>query len=88
MPAASTLERLKALIASEHHLDVSAAGPDTPLNELGLDSLATAELMFSIEEKFAINLDDVPADAVPQTVGDVVAVIERHLSEPAPSAKG
>ena len=47
---------------------------------MGLDSLAIAELMFSIEEKFAINLEDVPSDAIPQTVGEVVSFIDSHLA--------
>jgi acyl carrier protein len=81
----STLDRLKALIAAEHHLDVSAATIESSLTDLGLDSLAIAELMFSIEEKFAINLEDVPSDAIPHTVGEVVAVIDSHLAVAEPS---
>ena len=71
-----TFERLMQLISTQHHLDVSAITPATSLSDAGLDSLAVAELLFSIEEDFSVDLGDVPADAVPATVGEIVALID------------
>jgi acyl carrier protein len=74
-----TFERLTKLIAAQYHLDTSTVTLDTGLADAGLDSLAVAELLFSIEEDFAIDLGDVPPDAVPATVGQVVTLIDSKL---------
>ena len=73
---ADTFDRLMELISSQHHLDTAKVTPQTGLAEAGLDSLAVAELLFSIEETFNVNLGDVPAEAVPATVGEIVALID------------
>jgi acyl carrier protein len=70
-----TFARLMQLISTQHHLDVSTVTLTTGLADVGLDSLAVAELLFSIEEDFGVDLGDVPADAVPGTVGEIVALI-------------
>ncbi len=74
-----TLATLLTLIHEQHHLDVSAVTLATHLTDTGLDSLAVAELLFSIEDTFKINLGDVSHDALPDTVGDLVKMIESHL---------
>lgn len=71
-----TLEQLKQLIKDEYHLDTSTVTLDSALADVGLDSLAVAELLFSIEESFKIDLGDVSPDAVPTVVGQVVALID------------
>lgn len=76
--ATDTLTTLLALIQEEHHLDVSQVTFETSLADVGLDSLAVAELLFSIEDKFKINLGEVPPDALPATVAEVVALIDAH----------
>jgi|GEM_PF-2125317 len=76
---ANTFERLLDLIQTQHHLDTSQVGPETRLADVGLDSLAVAELLFSIEDVFHVNLSDVAPDAVPVTVADVVSLIDRKL---------
>jgi acyl carrier protein len=75
-----TLTALLTLIHEEHHLDVSAVTRETGLADVGLDSLAVAELLFSIEDTFKINLGEVAQDALPSTVGEVVAMIDSHQS--------
>ncbi|MBX3585625.1 MAG: acyl carrier protein [Ramlibacter sp.] len=72
------LERLKQLIHEQHQLDTSGITPETGLADIGLDSLAVAELLFSIEETFGVDLGDVAPDAVPATVGELVALISQH----------
>ena len=71
-----TFERLIQLISDQHHLDTSSITLATGLADAGLDSLAVAELLFSIEEEFSVDLGDVPPDAVPATVGEVVTLID------------
>ncbi len=76
-----TLSTLLTLIHEEHHLDVTGVTGETGLADVGLDSLAVAELLFSIEDKFKINLGEVEHDALPATVGEVVSMIESHQSK-------
>ena len=75
-----TFERLIQLISAQYHLDTSSLTLATGLADAGLDSLAVAELLFSIEEDFGVDLGDVPPDAVPATLGEVVALIDGKLS--------
>ncbi|MEY2953647.1 MAG: hypothetical protein RLZZ401_1734 [Pseudomonadota bacterium] len=76
---ADTFDRLMDLISSQHHLDMSLVTAETGLAEVGLDSLAVAELLFSIEETFQVNLGDVAPEAVPATVGEIVTLIDEKL---------
>jgi len=76
-----TLATLLALIHKQHHLDVSAVTRETSLADVGLDSLAVAELLFSIEETFNINLGEVAPDALPVTVGEVIDLIDTHQAQ-------
>jgi acyl carrier protein len=71
-----TLATLLALIHEQHHLDVSGVTVDSGLADVGLDSLAVAELLFSIEETFKVSLDDIAPEALPATVGELVALIQ------------
>ena len=76
---ATTFERLMGIIKAQHHLDTSAVTTQTLLADVGLDSLAVAELLFSIEEVFKVDLGDVPPEEVPATVGEIVALIDSKL---------
>lgn len=64
------------IITTQHHLDTSTVTEQTGLADVGLDSLAVAELLFSIEDVFGIDLGDVEPDAVPATVGEVITLID------------
>lgn len=74
-----TFERLIQLISAQHHLDASTITRETGLADAGLDSLAVAELLFSIEDVFGVDLGDVPPDEIPATVGEVVDLIDSKL---------
>lgn len=76
----SIFQRLAALVTQQHGIDGATLTPDTGLAEAGLDSLAVAELLFSIEDHFGVDLGDVAATQVPATVGEVVALIEGRLA--------
>lgn len=69
-----------SIINTQHHLDTSTVTEQTGLADVGLDSLAVAELLFSIEDVFGVDLGDVPPDAVPATVGEVVSLIDGKLT--------
>jgi acyl carrier protein len=74
-----TFARLLHLMQTQHHLDTSHITPDSLLADVGLDSLAVAELLFSIEEIFKINLGDVASETVPSTVREIVQMIDSKL---------
>lgn len=76
--ARDTLATLLELIHEQHHLDVQGVTRATGLSDLGLDSLAVAELLFSIEDTFKINLGEIENNALPAMVGEVVDMIESH----------
>ena len=52
-----TFERVRALMAKEFQLDAEGVTPDTPLADLGVDSLAALEFVFALENEFGIRLD-------------------------------
>ncbi len=77
----NTLERLQAILIKDYKLDPAALTPDALLEELGIDSLGTAELLFNIEDEFKIVLP--PEQVNLAALGDVVVFIDRLVSEQA-----
>lgn len=71
---ASTFDVLREVIAKDHGLDVTSLTPDTPLAELTIDSLALIELIFTLEDRFNVVADNVPADL--PTLGSVAEYID------------
>jgi len=52
----TTLERLSRILAQRYKLDPARLTPDQPLDSLGIDSLGMVEMLFFIEEEFAVQL--------------------------------
>ncbi len=70
----TTFERVCTLLAEHHTLPMDRLTPDAPLASLGIDSLATVELLWNVEDAFKIKL---PAEAVDlTTLGDVVRLVD------------
>ena len=69
---ASTFDVLREVIAKDHGLAPDTLHPDTPLAELTIDSLALIELIFTLEDRFNVAADNVPADL--PTLGSVADV--------------
>lgn len=70
----TTFERLQELLVRDYALDVAALTSDAPFEALGIDSLGMAELLFNVEDAFAIKL---PSEPVPlPTIGDAVRYID------------
>ena len=70
----TTFDRLRAILARDYKLEASAVTPDSPLDQLGLDSLATVELLWNVEDEFKIKLPSEPVPLV--TVDDVARYID------------
>jgi acyl carrier protein len=76
--------KLKELVSKQvkkKKFDPETITPDTKLEDLGLDSLDTAELIINIEQEF--NLPEVTQDEMMsvKTVKDVKELIEKKRSE-------
>lgn len=70
----TTFEWLCDALAEEYRIDRDQLRPETALEDIGLDSLAVAELLFKVEDAFKITL---PPQAVPlTTLADVVGYID------------
>lgn len=70
----STFDVLRAVLAKDHGLDVESLTPDTQLADLTIDSLALIELIFTLEDRFNVVADNVPADL--PTLGSVAEYID------------
>ena len=75
----SVTARLTAMAARRSGLDVSAIELNTPLADLGIDSLGLAELMFDIDDEFNIEISDEQMVKL-NTVGDLIEQIEQAIS--------
>lgn len=69
-----TLDELRNLIHTTFGIEPSSLEPDTPLADYGLDSLALAELLFTVEEHFNVDLPDDRADV--KTLAGLAGLID------------
>ncbi len=69
-----TYDWLCKMLVAEYKIDPSKLALDTPLEDLGIDSLGMAELLFNVEDEFGITLPPEPVNL--PTVGDVVRFID------------
>lgn len=56
------------------------------LADLGIDSLMLAELIFEAEDHFHVSIDLQPGEPMPQTVADLVKIIDGVIAAKAPAA--
>lgn len=75
----TTLARLQNILMKDYSLKREALTPDAQLADLDIDSLGVMELLFSVEDEFAL---DVPNDKQDlNTIGDVVDYIDRLIEQ-------
>lgn len=77
----TTLERLSAILIKDYKLQPDRLTLDAPLESLGLDSLGTVELLWTVEDVFQIKLPGDPVDL--QTLGDVVRFVDELIASKA-----
>jgi acyl carrier protein len=82
--SSTTLKRVQELLQAHFSLAPDQVRPDTPLVDLGIDSLAAIEFMFELENQFQVSLSDERTELV--TVADIVAVVEHAFSSAAKPA--
>ncbi len=74
----STLATVQEMLAEEFELKPEQIVPDAKLADLGIDSLATIEFLFRLEERFKLDLNNDPTPV--ETVADIAAEIDRLLA--------
>ncbi|MHB1332552.1 MAG: acyl carrier protein [Sulfuriferula sp.] len=72
-----TENRLYDMLAQQLAIPREGITRETTLEQIGLDSLATIEFMFQIEDSFDIRFDQ--SGAPPITVGDVLDQVTAKL---------
>ena len=82
----STLERLQALLARDFGLEAARLRPDATLESLDIDSLRLIEIVFSIEDEFAVTMpsDQARIAARVRTLGDLAGLVDELASPKAP----
>jgi acyl carrier protein len=88
--ALTTLERLQALLAKDFDLPLDQLRPEARLEDLDIDSLRMIEILFSVEETFAITVateQSVLKEQL-QTLGDLAAHIDALVVEQHAASRG
>ena len=74
----TTTARIIALLVKDFKVDPDRLLPAARLEDIGIDSLGLAELLFNIEDEFHLKLPDVPLDLA--TFGDVVRYVDEQIA--------
>ena len=75
----NTFELIQQSIAKKLEIDITTIKPESTLEELGLDSLDTFDLIFEAEDKLGIK---VPNDEVAvKTIQDMVSLLDKLIQE-------
>ena len=70
--------KVNAIIVDKLGVEASEVKPEASFtNDLGADSLDTAELIMEFEKEFGISIPDDKAETI-QTVGDAISYIEAN----------
>lgn len=70
----NNFEQLKKILVDQLGVDEDAVTPDTPIEELGADSLDLVETIMTAEEEFGVKFDDEDIEGL-RTVGDILDYI-------------
>jgi acyl carrier protein len=75
----TTFELLCDILVRDHALTLERLSLDAPLESLGIDSLSTVELLWTVEDAFKIKLPLAPVDL--STLGDVVRYVDELVAK-------
>lgn len=82
----TTLDRLGTILVRDYRVALERLTPDAALDSLGVDSLGTVELLWTVEDEFKIKLPTEPVEL--PTLADVAAYIDAAIAsqgaEPVP----
>ncbi|MBQ4121022.1 MAG: acyl carrier protein [Clostridia bacterium] len=72
-------DRIKAILVNDLHVDAAEVTPEAELiNDLGINSLELADLVYACEEEFGFEIEDEDLREF-ITVGDVVKYLEERV---------
>jgi acyl carrier protein len=74
----STLATIQTMLVAEFGLTSEQVVPTAKLADLGIDSLATLEFLFKLEEEFKLDLNSDPTPV--ETVADIASELDRLLA--------
>ncbi len=74
----TTTARIIAMLVKDFKVDPERLSPDARLEDIGIDSIGVAELLFNVEDEFHLKLPDVPLDLA--TFGDVVRYVDEQVA--------
>lgn len=75
-----TLDTIKEIVAGYLNVDASTIkDDDNMIDDLGLDSLDSIELIINIEEKIGIELSDDELAGI-KTIGELAVALDRKLA--------
>lgn len=74
----TTTDRIIAMLVKDFKVDPARLSPAARLEDIGIDSIGVAELLFNIEDEFHLKLPDVPLDLA--TFGDVVRYVDEQIA--------
>lgn len=77
--ASDLADRVRRVIAKTIHIPLESVTGDSTFEELGMDSLDRANLLFDLEEEFDIDIPDQEVHGI-ASVQDAVAGIEKLVS--------
>jgi acyl carrier protein len=68
---------LQQVLTEKYDIKPEAIKPEATLEELGLDSLSVAELLFDVGDKFGIDVPDDRTDF--KTLGEASAIVDELI---------
>lgn len=71
----NNFEQLKKILVDQLSVDEDAVKPETPIEELGADSLDLVETIMTAEDEFGIKFNDEDIESL-KTVGDILDYIK------------
>ena len=75
----STLAIVQEMLVAEFELRPEQVTPEAKLADLGVDSLATLEFLFKLEDRFKLDLNNDPTPV--ETVADIASEVDRLLAK-------
>ena len=82
----NTQDAIFAIIAKEAHIPLEKITLESTLKDLEIDSLDVVQIIFELEDRFAITLPDKDPAIDTESVRGLVAAVERLLAEKAAAA--
>jgi len=74
-----TFATLSTVLVDQFHVDPGTIGPQSTLDQLGLDSLALMEFVFAVEDRLAVRIPEDRLD--PRQAGVTLAHLAQLLDE-------